>query len=59
MAAQADSIENQLFELVLYSNGGFGLDDLLSMTTNQLSRMQPILIEKIKQDRGIKQDAQL
>jgi len=55
LIAQADAMEQNLLELVVYSNGGITYDAICSMPLSQVKKLESIITKKIKQDKGIKE----
>jgi hypothetical protein len=59
LIAQAEAIEQNLLELVIYSNGGISYDAICQMPVSQIRTLEKIISKKIKQDKGIKEQSML
>jgi len=59
LIAQQKQIQDNLFELSIYSNGSFTYSDLLQLPAGQITDIEKIIVKKLKQDRGIKEQSML
>lgn len=59
LIAQAKIIEQNLLELVVYSNGSISYDSIINMPVAQVKKLESIITKKIKQDKGIKEQSML
>jgi hypothetical protein len=59
LIAQKDRFQTSLMETAAYSNGSFRYDDLLQMPVKQYNKLEEIIVKKLKQDRGIKEQSML
>jgi hypothetical protein len=53
LSTQSKNIKKTLYELVIYSNGSLTLEDLYSISFEEIIPIEKILTEKIKSDRNI------
>ena len=59
LIAQQNNYRTSLLETAAYSNGSFTYEDLLKMPTNDFSILEKIIVKKLKQDRGVKEQSML
>ena len=59
LIAQQKQIQDNLVELSIYSNGSFTFNDLLQLPAGMITTIEKIVVKKLKQDRGIKEQAML
>ena len=55
LIAQGESLERNLIDLSLYSNGSFTYSDLLQLPLGQVRMIQDSIVQKNKKDKGSKE----
>lgn len=59
LVAQGEAYNKSLIDLAIYSNGSVTYNDILQMPLNQIKMIETSVSNKIKSERGIKEQAML